>query len=163
MAKNLILENWCEIDIPRELQRVLKDKFTENREIWTQFQTAFYPENREETKRRFAELETGDNIVCQTVFDGFMQLELMASLLMLSQIKPGLNIWIYHYSLQEEIERYFGKLESELTPNSDEFNDSPEKRKEFKKNMNFLVEQALKKHNVYQLSKYEDEIVKITL
>ena len=81
--KNLILENDNEQDgIPKRLQSILdKGMFAEDQEFWFGFKIAFYPENRESTMKRFMTLEDGGNIICQTVFLGWMQLELVIKLL----------------------------------------------------------------------------------
>lgn len=155
--KNLIIENWCEQDIPRELQKEMQTKFIENREIWTQFQSSYHPKNREATIERFKALQTGDNIVCQTVFEDFQQLEIMAMILMRDDIQPGLNFYIYiHGILDEQIQEYLDKYESDCTPLTDEYNDSPKLRREFKLKMDRLVKQTLEKHNIINATKYDD-------
>ena len=159
--KNLILENDCMQDIPKSLQRILETKFLENREYWTQFSSSYWPEKREVTCKRFEALEEGDNIICATVFDGWQQLEIMA--LILAKCPKRINFYILIYDLQEQIEEYLEARESDITPNTDKYNDSWELRKQYKEQMNSLVKLILKIHNVYQLSKYDDEIKKIII
>jgi predicted ester cyclase len=159
--KNLILENDCMQDIPKTLQRILETKFTENREYWVQFSSSYWPENRDKTFERFKTLEEGDNVVCATVFDGWQQLEIMA--LILASCPKRINFYILVYDLQGQIEEYLSVSESDITPNTAKYNDSWELRRKFKEDMNNLVKLILKIHNIYQLSRYEDEVKKIII
>lgn len=157
--KNLILENWGMQDIPKGLQRILETDFTENREYWTQFQKSWYPENREVTTQRFVDLETGDNIICETVFEDWQQLELISLLLMQSKIKEGLNIYIkISNGLQWQIQEYFDESHSDIEDNY--YDKTPEQRMSFKNDMNKVVLGVLVKHNVYDLNRYEKTLLK---
>lgn len=151
--KNLILENDNEFDgIPDRLKYILEDQFLENREFWFSFRTAFWPKEREETMKRFASLESGDNIICQTVFDGWMQLELVVELLLkLKVMDKKINFYIVIPDLHENIQDYFDEYESELTPNTEEYNDSPKLRREFKKQMDQKMVDVLEYHSIYNL------------
>jgi hypothetical protein len=157
--KNLILENDNEFDgIPDKLSSILETQFLENREFWFSFRTAFYPKEREETMKRFASLESGDNIICQTVFDGWMQLELVVELLIkLKEMGKKINFYIVIPDLKENIQDYFDEYESELTPNTEEYNDSPSLRKEFKKQMDQKMVEVLDYHSIYNLYRRESK------
>lgn len=152
--KNLVLNNFTQHEMDEELKSILEKKFIENREIWYQFQTGFYPENREATIARFLQLEKGDNIVCQTTFLDYQQLELIAILLTDGKMPAGLNIYICRPDLKEDLQEYFDKLESDITPESDKYNDSPPLRRAFKETMNNIVKATLVKHNVFHLSRH---------
>lgn len=161
--KNLILENWCKQDIPDKLLPILEKYFPDNQEYWFQFQSSYWPVNRQKTLDRFNALETDDNIICSTVFDGFLQLEIMA--VILNQI-PGdkvLNFYIQIYNLKNSIQEYLKQRESEYMPNTDEYNDSPQLRIEFKKDMNKQILKAIERHNIYHISLYGKEITKINV
>lgn len=159
--KNLILENDCEQDIPKELQEILKHKFKEGREIWSQFKSAYWPENRKTTLERLLRLTEEDNLVCQTVFVDWQQLEILAEVLygfmqkgkkinFYLMVTPGLN---YH------IKKYLNACESNITPNTKKYDDNPKLRKEFKSEMNTKVLEVLDYHNIYDMSRfcqYED-------
>lgn len=153
--KNLILENHGEIDLPEEIKDILEEgMFAEDREYWYWFFDAFYPENRENTMKRFMSLEEGGNIVCQTVFDGWMQLELVVELLVkLKELNKKVNFHIFVYSgLGSEIQEYLDEYESELVPNTEEYNDDWKLRREFKQGMNEKLREVLEYHNIYDLS-----------
>lgn len=153
--KNLVLNNYHEQDMEKDFRAFLKNNFTENQEIWLHFQTAFWPENREASFTRFLSLKSGDNILCRTVFDGYGQLELMVNLLCeLKKYSKKLNIYISHPSLAKEIKKYLDKSESELTPQTDWYNDSYIRREKFKKTANKKLLEAISFHNVYQLTQY---------
>jgi hypothetical protein len=153
--KNLILENDCEQDIPEELMELIENEsiFSDGQEFWTQFKESFWPENREETMRRFMELNEDDNVLCQTVFVDWMQLELVVELLCkLKSIGKKINFHILVYpSLEEQIKEYLDEYESDITPDTDEYDDSPSLRTQFKKEMNQKLLEAIEYHNIYDL------------
>lgn len=158
--KNLVLNNYHEIDMEKSLRKFLTTNFTENQEIWCHFQTAFWPENRKETKKRFFALESNDNVICRTVFLTWQQLELM--ILLLSELKKKkikLNVYISYPDLAENLSKYYNDYESSICPNTKKYDDDPELREQFKKNMNKVFFDMLEYHNVYELSTYHDHIL----
>lgn len=153
--KNLVIENDCKQDIPRQLIRLLENepRFKDGQEFWTQFKESFWPKNREETMKRFMELTEDDNVLCQTVFVDWMQLELVAELLCkLKSIGKKINFHILVYpSLEEQVKEYLGEYESDIAPDTEEYNDSYALREQFKKEMNQKLLDAIEYHNVYDL------------
>jgi hypothetical protein len=159
--KNLVLENDCEIDIPEELQEILKFKFKEGRELWTQFKCAYWPENRKETLKRLSELTPEDNLICQTVFVDWQQLEILTNVLYdFKKLKKKINFYIHVApGLNYHIKEYLDDYKSDICPDTEEYNDSPKLRDKFKKSMNKKMLSVLDYHNVYDLHrrcKYEE-------
>jgi hypothetical protein len=156
--KTLVIENWQMQDIPDELQDILdKGKvYLGELDYWTSFYKAFWPENRKETYKRFLSLENGDNIIAQTVFEDFQQLELMSMLLnKLTEEKDiRLNVYIVFLSLKDELNTFFEKAQSSITPQTPEYDDSYELRLEYKRSMNREVLNAIRNHNLYSYSRY---------
>ena len=163
--RNLILENDCEQDIPEELNWVLEKKFKEGREYWTQFKTAFYPENRQETIDKFLALKPEDNVICQTVFNGWLQLELVIDLLFLLKEKDvRINFYILTYpSLEEKLNEYLEAYESEIAPNTEKFNENPKLRRVFKEKMDGRLKESLEYHNVYDIDYDENDFKRLIL
>lgn len=159
--KNLILENDNEQDgIPTRLSWVLENRFLEDREFWFSFNTAFWPENREESVNRFMSLEDDGNIICQTVFDRWMQLELVVELLLkLKSVGKKINFHIHVPDLKEDMQDYLNESESELTPDTDEYNDSHSLRIEFKRGMDKKLIEVMDYHNIYNLRKRDSELL----
>lgn len=154
---NLIIENdRC---VPEELETILEYQFKDDRQYWYWFRESFYPENRKSTKERFFSMKNNDNLICQTVFVDFIQLELMFNMLIL-MMNENIRINVYVFvppTLQEQLFRYIKKYESEITPNTKEYDDSPKLRKEFKDSMNSSLRIALSYHNVYDMTSIEAE------
>lgn len=160
---NLILENHHKQDIPEKMQKKLETRFIENRELWLHFHEAFWPENKGESLKRFLSLTTGSNIVAQTVFVDFGQLELMAeTLLLLKEKKIKINVYLSCGGLHRQIIKYLEKNESDITPNSEEYDNSYELREAFKKEMNKKVYIAISYHKIYDMDYWDyDENGKI--
>lgn len=138
-------------DIPRSLQFILEKKFKENREYWTYFKEAFWPENRKDTIERLSKLTPSDNLICQTVFDGFLQLELIIELLH-SFIKKDIKINFYILvgpNLVYNLEEYYEDNESRLCPENATWDD----QKKFKKKMNEKLLEVLDYHNIYDMKR----------
>lgn len=162
--KNLIIEDDHEINgLPIRLKHILESRFKDNREVWYDFGRSYYPDNREETLSRFFSLTTGDNIVCQTVFVDFQQLEIMIDILvdMKEKYDISVNFYIHCYDLKEEFKRYISMMEAEFTPNTDEYNDSPNLRRQYKLDLDMKFEYVIKNHNIYELHRREKNDVLI--
>ncbi len=150
--KNLVLNNYNQFDQDERFAKFLETHFTENQEKWNHFQEAFWKENKEKTLERFSSLESGDNILCHTVFDGWQQLELMLFLLhgyISKNIK--LNIYISHRELIQTFNDFFNEYESSICPDTKEYDESPALRKKFKKDVNAKMLEVLEYHNVHEL------------
>lgn len=148
--RTLIIENQHEIDIPEELQRLMGVAFKEGRELWCHFHEAFWPENRKETLGRLMQLKTNDVIVCQHVFDGYQQLELMSEVLnKLTELGEKIDVYIVHPTLDEELNDFLDKYESSITPDTEEYDDDPDLRQAFKKSQNDKVISAVKNHRIF--------------
>lgn len=95
--KTLILENDWERDIPSVVKKVLEYQFLDSeKELWERFQVAYWSENREETIKRFTSLNSGDNLICGTVFLDYQQVEIMIKILSLLKEKGiKLNFYIF--------------------------------------------------------------------
>jgi hypothetical protein len=154
--KNLVLNNYNIMEMEEELVKLLETHFIENREVWVHFNEAFWKENREESSKRLLQLQTGDNIVCSTVFEGYGQLELLSLLLMSKEMPEGINIYIMHNHLKDELQEYFDQRYSDIQPNTKEYDNSYELQKQFKENMNTVVQGALLKHNLYEMKRWGD-------
>jgi len=156
MIENLILENDCEIDIPDTMQEILKHSFLENRHIWTQFKEMYWPKNRTESMEVFFNLPAGANIVTQTVFVDWQQLEIMVLVLeqmMDKNIPINLYVLIEGVGLIEKIKKYLSDYESDICPDTDEYNFSPKKREKFKQDMNKKLLKVIRFHKVYDMSR----------
>jgi len=162
--KNIILENWGMQDIPDDLENILKYQFQENREYWTQFEWAFHKENREETLKRLATFESGDNIICQTTLTSWWQFELMIELFY-SFIEKNikLNFYIFIYGqFRNHIGRYivedFGRFKTK-------------EKKERNQNIKKLYA-VLKFHNIIEMDyetrwkakddRFKDHLIRVT-
>lgn len=167
-VKNLVLNNYHLMDMEKEFKDFLKKNFTENQEIWAHFQEAFWPENRKETINKFLSLKTDDNVLCRTVFDGYQQLELMVNLLSeLKKQKIKLNVYISNPCLVKNFKDYLDKYESDITPNTQEYDDDPDLREKFKLDMNKKFLDVLSYHKIYELREFlggyrKEYITKIT-
>lgn len=153
-GKALLLENGFEIDIPKEFIRYLE----KNKIEWTWYDTrfSFWKENREATIKFFSELPKGQLIVCSTVFDGYQQLELFINLLH-SLPEKEFTFKIMHGCLAEDLLKWYDDYESSITPNTEEYNYDPTKRKKFKEEMNRKFREVLKTHKIYWIYKYGDD------
>lgn len=155
--KNLVILNYNEFD--EQLLGVLKDQFTVNREVWNFFHEAFWPENREKSVERFYSLSNGDNIICQTVFDGFQQLELVAAVLIkLMTQEKKINFYVINPDLKTRILEYLYQNRSDIEDSDISYEES----KRFKNEMNNMVCIALNYHNVYNLKRNKKKLIKIT-
>lgn len=153
--KALLLENGFEIDIPEELITYLKRADIE----WEWYDTrfSFWKENRAETKKFFSELPKGKLLVCMTVFDGFQQLELFINLLH-SLPEKEFTFKIMHGCLAEDLLKWYDDYESSLTPSTKEYNDSPAKRRGFKKEANRRFLEVLKLHKIIWVRRFGTEV-----
>lgn len=68
-----------------------------------------------------------------------------------------INFYIVIPDLKENIQDYFDEYESELTPNTEKYNDSPSLRREFKKQMDQKMIEALDYHSIYNLYRRESK------
>jgi hypothetical protein len=161
--KTIVLENGFERDIPEELIRYLKSKKIEWE--WFDMRQRFWPENRVETMKIFSEYPEGQEFICNTVFDGFQQLELMIELLYKLKSKK-FTITIQHPCLPSNLLEYYEEKESGITPKEledkldaanshEESKEAHNKIKAFKRSMNRKLREVLKFHNVYWLRVYE--------
>jgi hypothetical protein len=153
------------MDIPEELIRWLDRNGVENRELWTHFKQSFWPENRKATLERFAAITPEDNVYCATVFDGWMQLELMIEMLH-GFIAKGKKINFHVMvapDLHHHIKEYLEEYESELTPDTDEYDNDYKLRREFKNEMNKKLFEVIKFHNICDLERYgEKKTIRVT-
>lgn len=139
--KNLILENDNTLD--ERISDFLEDQpsFNESKEEWLKFRFAFWPEERANTIKKFLSLENGDNIICQTVFDGMDQAELMINVLhklMNNDIK--INFYIICNCMIEDFKKYVNSY-----PYVDE-KEEEERQRILKEMKNVILY-----HNIYNL------------
>lgn len=160
--KNLVLNNYSwKYEAEDDFKKYVFDRFGSEKEIWEHFQNSYWPQNREETLNRFFSLKSGDNIITAHTFVDFQQLEIMVEILTDKRMSKGLNIHIWNPSLEENIQEFFDKHESSITPNTQEYNDSCQLREEFKQQMNEKVKQCFEIHNVYKF--YLRDAKKLTI
>lgn len=153
--KALLLENGFEIDIPEELITYLRR--AEIKWEWYDTRFSFWKENRESTMKFFSDLPKGKLLVCHTVFDGYQQLELFINLLF-SLKEKQFTFKIMHGCLCEDLETWYDKTESSITPDTKEYNDSYRKREKFKKEMNKKLLSVLSSHKIIWVRRYEMEV-----
>lgn len=148
--KTFVLENYGKQEIEGEvLDLIEKDERFKNHEFWLFFHESYWPENRTKTLEKLNTLQTGDNILCATVFDGFMQLEIMITILHeFIKKNVSINFYIYNSVLKNEFDAYLKKHESEITPKTIEYV-SLALRKKFKESMNQKFLECLEFHNIY--------------
>ena len=147
--KAYVLENGFEQDIPSSLI-----KYLVRHEIdceWYDMRQRFWPEKTKATFKFFSGLPTGTEFYIHTVFDGFAQLDLMVELLHKLQNKR-FSIHIMNPSLCENFVDFYEQYNSEITPDTDEYNDSADLREQFKADINTKFEQVLTYHKLIQLS-----------
>jgi hypothetical protein len=146
--KTLVLENFGEQEIEKEVINLIKkDPRFNNHEFWFHFHESYWPENREETLKRLNTLQSGDNILCATAFDGFLQLEIMINILheFIKQ-KKSINFYIDNSSLEENFIEFLNERESTLS--KDEI--APSLKKKEKEKMNKKFHECLEFHNIYR-------------
>lgn len=159
--KALVLENGLEIDIPKDLIKYLKKNKIEWK--WFDMRERFWPENKAKTIKLFSELPKGQVLICDTVFDGYQQLELMIQLL--HKLKDKEFIFkIIHPCLPNSLIKFYEEEESSITPKeltnkleSDE--DLTDKQLDkiyeeiysFKKEINHKFIEVLEYHNIIWL------------
>ena len=166
MKQALVIENGEKRDIPKSLISYL-DK---NDYEWTHLnvQESFWPKNRISTLQFFSNLPNNHTIICDTVFDGFLQLELFIQLFDSLKDKH-FNIRIRHGCLCDDIIKYYDGRTSELTPDeiedaldnaSDEetYEAAKEKLIQFKQSMNNKLESILQSHDVYWIPHYDEDV-----
>ncbi len=164
--KAIVLENGFEQDIPEKLLSYLR----KSNIIWEWYDTrySFYKENRDATFKFFNDLPEGSQLICATVFDGFMQLEFFIQLLHKFKNKK-FTFKIMHGCLTEDLLNYYESNESTITPQ--EIEDEIErastdaecrvafaKRKKFKKEMNHMFSEVLSAHNIFWIRTFGLEI-----
>jgi hypothetical protein len=160
--KAIVLENGQHQEIPEELIQYLD----RNKIEWEHINmiARFWPENRKNTFEMFSNYPEGQVFICNTVFDGFQQLELMVELLHKLKDKKFI-IKIQHPCLPKNLMEFYDEIESSITPDelelemsgafdSDESREVFKKIKAFKQNMNQKFEDVLKFHDIYWLRVY---------
>lgn len=169
--KALVLENGFIIDIPEELIRYLKRNQI-NWE-WYDMRQKFWPENRKTTFEFFANLPTGQLLICNTVFDGYQQLELMIQLLHKFKSK-NFTFKIMQGCLCNNLLDFLAEDESSITPKElekelekdltdKECDAIYEKIYEFKRNINKQFEEVLQAHNIYWIKPHGEDILLKTI
>lgn len=150
--KAIVLENGFIIDIPNEMKEYLKTHKIE----WEWYDTrfSFWKENREATVKYFSNLPKGQLLICSTVFDGFQQLELFINLLHKLKDK-NFSFKIMHGCLCNDFIDFLDEYESSITPK--ELDDYPDKREDFKKEMNQKFFEVLQYHNIYWLDRFSSD------
>ncbi len=146
--KTILLENGFPIDIPEELIH-----YCERNNIDYEYKDArflFWKENRADTIKFFSELPVGQKLICSTVFDGFAQLELFIELFYGLKHKK-FEFKIMNPSLCNNLMEFYDYYESSICPETDEYNDDPKLRTEFKLQINKKFEEVLEYHNIYQI------------
>lgn len=160
--KTIVLENGFEQDIPEELIRYLDRNKIEWE--WLDMRFRFWPENRVETMKMFTDYPKGQEFICNTVFDGFQQLELMVEMLHKLRDK-NFTIKIQHPCLPKNLLEFLDERESSITPDilekklndatsQQESKDAHNKIKAFKESMNRKFKDVLKYHNIYWINVY---------
>jgi hypothetical protein len=160
--KTIVLENGFERDIPKELTRYLERNKIEWE--WFDMRQRFWPENRKETMMHFSNLPVGQEFICNTVFDGFQQLELMIELLHKLRDKK-FTLKIQHPCLPKNLLEFYEETESSITPDtlekkvedaasSEETKEAYKKIKAYKESMNRKFREVLKYHNIYWIRVY---------
>lgn len=157
--KTILLENGFDIDIPKELIELLKRKKIAWE--WKDARFLFWKENREATIKYFTELPEGQNLICSTVFDGYAQLELFINLFH-SLLHKKFTFKIMHGNLANDLAKWFDNDEADITPNTDEYNDSWKKRVQFKKDLNKKFREVLKAHRIiWIISRYSGHTMRL--
>lgn len=154
--KALVLENYPEDLVPKEVLRIAEAKF-DKVEVWARFAYAYYPENIDETIARFSALQNGDSLLMQHVFINYKQLERMMMFLD-KCIERGihLNLYLVRSLLTENLLRYLRMSESEICPcGSDGWEFGNVECKNFKGEMNLRLLRVLDWHGVYEASGYQ--------
>ncbi len=157
--KNLVLNNYHPQDQDKRFAKFLETHFTENQETWNHFEEAFWKENEKETMTRFLSLESGDTILCHTVFVDYQQLELMI-LLLHGFIEKGvtINFYISNFELKETLNDFFNKYESSICLDTQEYDDDYKLRRKFKNDIDSKMLSVLDFHNVYELNELNERI-----
>jgi hypothetical protein len=145
IRKAIVLENGFKQDIPDELIEYLEDEGIKWK--WYDTRFSFWKENRAKTIKFFSDLPVAQMLVCHTVFDGYQQLELFINLLH-SLREKNFTFKIMHGCLAEDLYKWYDKYESSLTPDTPEYNDDPEKRAIFKREMNKKFREVLAAHKI---------------
>jgi hypothetical protein len=149
--KAIVLENGFKQDIPGELIDYLKEEGIKWK--WYDTRFSFWKENREKTMAFFASLPIGQVLVCHTVFDGYQQLELFINLL--HHLKESqFTFKIMHGCLAEDLYKWYDKYESSIVPTTAEYNDDPEKRAIFKREMNKRFREVLAAHKIIWIRRH---------
>ncbi len=148
----IVLENGFVRDIPEDLIKYLED----NNISWVHYDTrfGFWPENRTNTIEYFKSLPKNQIFMCETVFDGFQQLELFIELLHSLKDKE-FTLKIMNPSLCDNLIEFYNEYDSSISPK--ELDDFPKKRKEFKLEMNKKFLEVLQYHNIYWLYRFKKE------
>lgn len=151
--KAIVLENGFERDIPKSLLKYMKRGDIE----FTHYdmRKRFWPENREETLKFFSNLPEGQLFCLSTVFDGFMQLELMIQLLTKLKDKK-FEIRMSTYSLPHAFVEYLDEPRSELVDEDDEL--SYQEELDFKLAMNKDFENILVNHKIVWIHPHDEDI-----
>jgi len=149
--KAIVLENGFERDIPKRLLKYMKRNDIE----FTHYdmRERFWPDNRDETLKFFNELPEGQLFCLSTVFDGFMQLELMINLLTKLKDK-NFEIRMSVYSLPNSFIEYIDEWRSEIADD----NLSYEEEKKFKLAMNKKFEEVLVNHKIVWIHPHDGDI-----
>lgn len=164
MSKALVLENGFVQDIPKQLIRYLDREKIEWE--WYDMRTRFWPENREATFTFFSELPEGQELICNTTFDGYAQLELMIELLYKLRHKH-FTFKIEHGCLCDGLLEFLNEKESSISPREldkalegdltdEECDEVYEKLYQFKRDMNQKFFDVLQAHEVYWISRRFD-------
>lgn len=149
--KNYVLENDPTIDgIPERLKRILRSRFTENRQYWFSFSDKFKREPKVATAM-LGSIESGSNLIGQTNFHEEDQIETFVIGVMALLMRRGVKANFYIVLEQEvfgTIEEAFGKY---LTRN--EAYHTPEKvnPREYKEMLNDTLMTVLDYHKLYSM------------
>lgn len=149
--KAIVLEHGFEQDIPDDLIEYLDEHKIDWQ--WFDMRERFWPKNRQSTFSFFAALPEGTEIYTHHVFVDYIYLEMMINFLHVLKDKK-FKVHIMNYSLCENLVKYYEAYESDITPNTDEYNDSPKLRTEFKLEMNKKFIDVLQWHQLYHLTGY---------
>lgn len=147
MNRIIVLESGFLQDVPEQMMDYLSER---NITEWEHYdmRQKFWPENRESTYEFFSKIDETDIMLANTTFVDFQWLELM-SLMFCKLSSKKLTLKIQNPLLPKYFQKYLEKRESDITPDTKKYDDDPDLREEFKKDMNKLFLMALQIHNVY--------------